>query len=134
MLNQFSFFKIGILTQNFVVDRANALHWQGKANSLILLTKDRGVDSNQPSPVVDEGAAAVAGIDGRVRLQKLLRHNALIVEDKPLFCANDSLRNGMRQSVRIADRSNGVANFKRVAVAPLDRGHFSRFNFQNGDV
>src|SRR5207237_3867366 len=57
------------------LDRASEIRGNGEADALVAtgsVSDDRGIDSDQLTAVVDQGAAGIARIDGRVGLDKVL--------------------------------------------------------------
>src|SRR5258708_9668694 len=49
----------------------NLLDWNGKTDTL-RAAQDGGIDSKDLSRLIDQGSAAVAGIDGRIGLQRAM--------------------------------------------------------------
>ena len=81
--------------------------------------EDRRVDADQAPADVDERAAGIARIDGRVGLDE-----ELIVGDADLRARqrrDDALRDGLADAERIADGENEIADLELLGIAELDR-------------
>ena len=80
--------------------------------------EDRGVDADEPAVHVDQGAAGIAGIDGRVGLDE-----ELIVGDADLGAGqrrDDAAGHRLADAERIADGEHQIAHLEAVGVAELD--------------
>jgi hypothetical protein len=80
---------------------------------------DRRIDADDFAPDVQERAAGVARVDGRVGLQHL-RAPAFGGREWTLEGADDADADGMRQSERVPDRHDPVAGLHLARVAELD--------------
>ena len=95
------------------------------------------VDADHFAVEIDQGAAAVAGIDGRVGLQEILKDDRVGVAQGELaspFGADDSKRDGMAQPEGAAHRQHEVANLHPIAVAQGRGGQIGRRNRQHRHV
>src|SRR5215207_2145978 len=77
--------------------------------------EDGGVDTDQLTTKVDERAARVAGVDGRVSLDEV--HVALLSETSATEGAHKARGHGLPKPTRIADSDDEVTNFEPIAVA-----------------
>src|SRR5690606_3071489 len=72
---------------------------------------DGGVDADELAARVHEGAAGVARVDRRVRLDEILVRGKA---EAPADRADDAERDGMAQAERVADREHDVPDLERV--------------------
>src|SRR5207244_1042061 len=91
-------------------DVANHIHGNGKTDTLIAAAsgKDCGIDSDQLTFCIDERAAGISGIDGRVGLNEIL----IVFDAEPTSSggADDSHGHGLAEAKRVSDRERDVSN------------------------
>ena len=93
---------------------------------------DGGVDADHLAGEVDQRPARVAGVDGRVGLQKPLE---LLPDAAAVLGADDSGRNRGLQSERAADGQNPVAYLHTIRIAQLCSWQFFvGVDFNHGEI
>ena len=109
-------------------------HGQADALEAAGLTLDRGIDADDLAGQIDERTAAVAGIDGGIRLQEVFVH--VHVQAGPPLGADDAVRDGAGQPERCADGQDVIADVHGVAVAKLEKRHLGPLEVEldNGQV
>ena len=90
---------------------------------------DDGVDADDLSLEVQQGAAAVSGIDGGVGLEEVLVA-AGIEDPAPVLGADDPLGDGLVEPPRMADGHDPLTHFDLVRIA---KGHVGEGAFR-GDL
>ena len=92
----------------------------GEADALggRVLRQDRRVDPDQFAVGVDQGATRIAGVDRRIRLYEILERREL--ERRAAGGADDALRDGLREAVRVANRQHHVADPEPPGTAEAD--------------
>ena len=70
----------------------------------------RASGCRRPPREVDQGAAAVAGVDGRAGLDGARERRAAGLRDGPAECADDALRHAALQAERVPHREHDVAD------------------------
>ena len=121
------------MLDDLLVALAGNLAGNGEADSLIRLADDRRVDADHLPAHVDQRAAAVAGIYGRVGLHEILV--GAVVRNVPALLGADNARgHGAIEPKRAADRQYPVAHFQLVAVAPLGRSEMRGGDLQHGQI
>ena len=84
------------------------------------LRQDLRVDANELAPGVDERAAGIPVVDGRVGLEEILIA-AVANRRGSSFAADDAHRNRLPDAKWIAHGEHDVADFHRVGIAERDR-------------
>src|SRR5690349_6154382 len=93
---------------------------------------DRRIDADHFAAEIDQRTAAVAGIDGRVRLQKVFIHIQVQIA---ALGADDARGYGAGQAERSADGQYAIANLHLGAVAELQvRQRLLGFDADDGQV
>src|SRR5262249_14333279 len=64
---------------------------------------DHGVDTDDLAAAVDQRPARVAGVDGRVGLDELVEHDAVVVAERSAQGADDAYGHGPVQGEGVAD-------------------------------
>ena len=107
-----------------VVDRDHGVRRHGEADALVAgrLRVDGRVDADYFAVHVQQRAAGVAGIDGRVGLDEVLELAARAGLDGAVLGGDDAGGHGLRQRKRAADGFNPVAHLRVVGVAQLHGG------------
>ena len=97
---------------------------------------DRRVDADDLALEVHERAAAVAGIDGRVGLQEVLKADAVVAqfEIAAAFRADDAIGDRMAQAEGAAHRQDEIADVDLVAVADAGGDEAVARHGHDGDV
>jgi len=93
---------------------------------------DRGVDAQQVAVDVDQRAARVAGVDGRVGLDEVLE-----VVDAELVAAqrrDDAAGHGLADAEGIADGQHLVAHLQFVGAAQHDHRQLVELDLEHGQV
>ena len=113
--------------------RAHGVGWNRKANSLRTATagNDLFVNTHNFPAQVDQGPAAVAWIDCRVRLEQITAKIRAVRLPLP---ANDSVRHRLLQSKRIADGQNKVSWLHRVGVSEFERFDTGIIDFEHRQI
>ncbi len=96
------------------------------------MRKDGGVDSDQFAAVIHQRAAGIAGINRRIRLDKIF-----IVLDTQISAiqgANDSHCDGLTDAKRITDRQGIIAHLHLGGISNGNGGESASFDFQDGNV
>jgi len=110
------------------------VHRDSKAYALIAATpgKDRGIDSDELTLCIDERAAGIARIDGRVGLDEVFV--VLDTEVRPAGGADDSHGHGLADAKGITNRKSEITDLNFGRIAKGDGGQVVRINLQNGNV
>ena len=92
---------------------------EADAHRAAALRHDRGVDADRLAARVDEWPAAVARIDRRIGLDEVVVR--ALTDHAPLG-ADDAGRDGLLETVRVADRHDGFAHLEPRRVAEGNDG------------
>ena len=97
---------------------------------------DEGVDSHHLAVRVDQRAAGVAGIDGRVSLDKVAGLARIVtVRIGPVEAADNAARDGEGEVAEgIAEGQHRLAGVQLGGVAPGNAGQVVRIDFDDRDV
>jgi hypothetical protein len=97
---------------------------------------DHGVDTNDLATGVEQRAAGVAGIDGRVGLNGILNGCALGAAGRGQGAdgADNAARHGAVEAEGIADGVNLLAHRKSAGIGQRDRLQVGRFDLQQGQI
>ena len=101
------------------------------------LGHDGGVDAHQLAPLVDEGAAGIAGVHGRIGLDEGFNLEfAAAVGHRTAFGADDAGGDGAAElgAQRGTDGEDPLTEAELVAVAERDGRQVLRVNLDDGDV
>ena len=115
-------------------DIARHVDRHGQANALIAPTarQNRRVDSHQFPAQIHHCPAAVARVDRRVGLNKILVIQQIQIA--PPYRAHNAVGHGMAQAIRIADCQHPGADFQLVRIAHRERGQVAPVNFEDRDI
>ena len=94
------------------------------------------VDADDLAAQVAQRATAVAGIDGRVGLQKILKADRVVAQFKivPPAGTDDAERDRMAEAEGAADGKHEVADLHAIAVADRRGDQIGRLDGQHADV
>ncbi len=98
-------------------EAGQAAHGNGETDALGVIA-DRLVDADQLAVQVDQGAAAVAGVDGRVGLQNVVVDGVAIIQ-AAIHGAQDALGNAVLQAKGIPDSQHGFTQHQVVWIGKL---------------
>ena len=115
-----------------VHDLFRHIHRDGEADSLREGYNGR-IDSDHLAVQIDEGPAAVSGVDRRIGLEESVKIHVFRM-DAPVFRRNDPDGHGMLQSVRIAYRDDPLPDLGFVRVAHFEDRQVGSFDFDDGEV
>ena len=121
--------------ENLVHDGAGQVHGDGKADALIpfgAVSEDGGIDAHQFTAIVDQGAAGVAGVDGRVGLDEVF-----VGFDAQVGApggADNSHGHGFADAEGIADRQSVVADLDLGRVADHDGRQTGSVDLEDGNI
>ena len=93
--------------------------------------EDRRVDAHEPAFHVDERAAGVARIDGRVGLDEIFIHAAI---GHAVLRADDAFGHGLADAERIADGQHHVADADFLAVGEGHGGQVICLDLHDGYI
>ena len=115
-------------------DAAHEIHGDGKADAFgpLLLGKHCGVDADQLTIHVDQRAAGIPKVDGRIGLNEICKGRK--AQAAAADCTNDALRDGLAQTQRIADRKHDVAGAKLVGSAERHHREIRQIDAKDGEV
>ena len=105
----------------------------GKAYAAIGLSYNGRVDTHDLALHVHQRPAAIAGVHGRVGLQKVLFNEPPDVDFAALG-ADYARGHRTHQPEGIADRDDRIADFQIVTIAPLGHGQIGGVDLQNGQI
>ena len=123
------------LVEDLVHHAAHQVHRDREADALDaeILGEHRGVDADQLAAGIDQRAAGIADVDGRVGLDEILegRHAELAAARG----ADDALRDRLRQADGIADGQHDVADAQPVGMPERHDRHVGlEVELQHGQV
>ena len=102
--------------QELLPDAARHVHRNGKADAdAATAAGNGGVDGDELALQVDEGAAGIAGIDGRVDLNEVLEN--LVADVGAHQRTHDPHGCGALQPERTADRDDDVPDLQVIGIA-----------------
>jgi hypothetical protein len=110
------------------------LAWHRKADPYIAASRaeDSGVNADQFSVETNKGTTRIAGIDGRVGLDKVFV--AFDAEATSSKRADDARRHGLSETEWVSDGHHEVAYLQRIGLSEVDRGQIVRLDLQQRDV
>src|SRR5208283_208954 len=121
------------LGADLVIDVADDIAWNGEAQAFITarLRQDERIDADHVTIDIHQRPAAVARIDGSVRLDV---DRGTIGIDLPRCRADYSHGNGVLQSQRAAEGEDDLSLFELIGIGELERRQASHVNLQYREV
>src|SRR5271157_1414145 len=118
---------------NLVVDVAHDVAGNGEAESFIAarLRQDESIDADDAAVDIHQRPAAVAWIDGSVRLDE---DGGIVGIDLPRCRADHAHRDGVLQSQRAAEGEDDLSLSQLVGVGELKRRQAGHVNLQHREI
>jgi len=116
-----------------IVDLANGVGGNGESDTFTAagLRGDHGVHADDFACDVDQWAAGVSGIDGRIGLQ--ISHGSIVIE-LALRGTDDSEGDGVFKAERTAEGESKLADMHLIGVGKLERGEIGGFHLEQGEI
>ena len=119
---------------DFVHVMTGKIDRDGKSNPLASATsrQNRSIDSDQLSLGIDQGAAGVSRINGRIGLDEVLI--VLDAQMRAAFGADDSHGHRLADAERISNGKHKVAHLHFGGISQRNGWKIVRVNFEYGDI